>query len=98
MTDDDGLDRDFAALRVLPAGVPGDLMGRILADAARLQPAGISLWRLFGGWKAAPALLGAAAIGLGIGYAGVLPDSATTSLSGYDMGAVIADLAADSGE
>lgn len=95
MTDE--LDDAFAALRARPVGVPADLMGRVLADAARLRPGGVSLWRLFGGWKAAPALLGAAAVGLSIGYAGGLPDGAT-SLAGYDMGAVIADLAAAGGE
>jgi hypothetical protein len=81
---DDGLDRLFAMLRAgPPSQPPPSLTERVLADAARVSAArarGPTAWparfarlaalaELFGGWRGATALAGAAAIGFWTGFA-----------------------------
>lgn len=84
MTDDD-LEDIFAAARGTGAEVGDDLMARVLADAARVQPAPVaapSIWsqirEALGGW---PVLGGVAAAGLAGVWIGYAPPSAVSDWS-----------------
>ncbi|MFS4438568.1 hypothetical protein ACMA5I_10160 [Paracoccaceae bacterium GXU_MW_L88] len=83
----DDLDSYFAAAREAEPGVPGDLLGRVLADAAAHQPKPFTLWRFLGGWKGAPALACGALMGLWIGM-GNVTDTAS-AFTGYDIAATL---------
>ncbi|MEJ6401287.1 hypothetical protein [Yoonia sp. 2307UL14-13] len=68
---DDRLDDIFAEARAVSPPVSGDLMGRVLADAARMQRSSV-WWRindLLGGWPVLGGLTAVTVAGLWLGIA-----------------------------
>lgn len=93
---DSDLDLAFAALRVEEAVVPDALTSRLLGDAARLQPARLSLSdrlddvlnalsAMIGGWRGGMALSASAVMGIWIGYAS--PDTFNQGFTEFELSA-----------